>query len=91
MPLAQAPAAAELAGLRPPRSDALFLGLLAGVVLLGTNALGIVMVLAMLFLPAAAALPSARRLPPAMLAAVLFSLLFLLGGLVASYAMELAA
>lgn len=86
--LAQARAAAELAGLRPPRWDALFLGLLAGVVLLGTNALGIAMVLAMLFLPAAAALPWGRRLPGAMLASAGFSLLFLLGGLVASYAMD---
>ncbi len=86
--LAQTPAAAELAGLRPPRWDALFLGLLAMIVLLGTNALGIAMVLSMLFLPAAAALPWAQRLPPAMFAAVLFSLLFLLGGLVVSYAMD---
>jgi ABC-type Mn2+/Zn2+ transport system permease subunit len=83
--LAQAPAAAELAGLRPPRWDALFLGLLALVVLLGTNALGIAMVLAMLFLPAAAALPWTRRLPGAMLASALCSLVFLLGGLLLSY------
>ncbi|HEV2296486.1 MAG TPA: metal ABC transporter permease [Tepidisphaeraceae bacterium] len=86
--LAQARAAAELAGLRPQRWDALFLGLLASIVLLGTNALGIAMVLAMLFLPAAAALPWARRLPFAMLASAGFSLLFLLGGLLASYAMD---
>ena len=86
--LAQAPAAAELAGLRPPRWDALFLGLLAAVVLLGTNALGIAMVLAMLFLPPAAALPWARRLPGAIGASVACSLLFLLGGLVVSYAMD---
>ncbi|MDQ3438985.1 MAG: metal ABC transporter permease [Planctomycetota bacterium] len=86
--LAQAPAAAELAGLRPNRWDALFLGLLAGVVLLGTNALGIAMVLAMLFLPPAAALPWARRLPGALLAAAVFSLLFLFGGLILSYAMD---
>jgi len=86
--LAQAPAAAELAGLRPNRWDALFLGLLAAIVLLGTNALGIAMVLAMLFLPPAAALPWARRLPGALLTASLFSLLFLLGGLIASYFMD---
>jgi ABC-type Mn2+/Zn2+ transport system permease subunit len=86
--LAQAPAAAELAGLRPNRWDALFLGLLAAIVLLGTNALGIAMVLAMLFLPPAAALPWARRLPGALLTASLCSLLFLLGGLIASYLMD---
>ena len=86
--LAQAPAAAELAGLRPNRWDALFLGLLAGVVLLGTNALGIAMVLSMLFLPPAAALPWARRLPGALVASAAFSLLFLLGGLVTSYVMD---
>jgi ABC-type Mn2+/Zn2+ transport system permease subunit len=86
--LAQAPAAAELAGLRPNRWDALFLGLLAAIVLLGTNALGIAMVLAMLFLPPAASLPWALRLPGALLTASLFSLLFLLGGLIASYLMD---
>ncbi len=82
--LAQAPAAAELTGLRPARWDALFLSLLAAVVLLGMNALGTAMVLAMLFLPAAAALPWTRRIPPALLLAAGFSLAFLVGGFVLS-------
>src|SRR5215208_3389696 len=41
MLLAQSPAAAQLAGVSPPRWDAAFLCLLAGVVLFGTNALGV--------------------------------------------------
>ena len=74
---AQAPAAAELAGLRPAQWDTMFLALLTVVILLGTNALGVVMVLAMLFLPAATVLPWARRLPAAMLAAAMLSLVYL--------------
>jgi len=78
--LAQAPAAAELAGLRPARWDTLFLSLLTIVLLLGTNSLGVVMVLTMLFLPAAAVLPWARRIPVALLASALLSLLYLAVG-----------
>ncbi|HSU66723.1 MAG TPA: metal ABC transporter permease, partial [Tepidisphaeraceae bacterium] len=74
--LAQAPAAAELAGLKPSRWDTLFLALLTTVILLGTYSLTVVMVLAMLFLPAATVLPWARRLPAAMVAAALFALAF---------------
>jgi ABC-type Mn2+/Zn2+ transport system permease subunit len=74
--LAQAPAAAELAGLRPARWDTLFLALLTVVILLGTYSLTVVMVLAMLFLPAATVLPWARRLPAAMLASAILSILF---------------
>ena len=86
--LAQAPAAAELAGLRPTRWDALFLLLLTIVILLGTNALGVVMVLAMLFLPAATILPWTRRLPAAMLGGVILSLLFLVVGFYLSNTMN---
>jgi zinc transport system permease protein len=78
--LAQAPAAAELAGLRPGRWHALFHTLLAAVVLLGTNALGVVMVLAMLFLPAAAAMPWARRLPPTLALAAALAVVQLVAG-----------
>ena len=63
--LAQAPAAAELAGLRPARWHLLFLTILAAVLLVGTAALGAVLVLALLFVPAAAVLPWARRVPAA--------------------------
>jgi ABC-type Mn2+/Zn2+ transport system permease subunit len=75
--LAQAPAAAELAGLKLARWDTVFLSLLTIVMLLGTDTLGVVMVLAMLFLPAATVLPWARRLPAAMLSAAVLSLVFL--------------
>jgi len=78
--LAQAPAAAELAGFRPTRWDTLFLLLLTIVILLGTDALGVVMVLSMLFLPAAAVLPWTRRLPAAMAGGAALSLLFLAAG-----------
>ena len=47
--LAQNPTAAQLAGLRPALWDALFLVLLALVVVLGTSTSGILMVLALLF------------------------------------------
>jgi ABC-type Mn2+/Zn2+ transport system permease subunit len=75
--LAQAPAAAELAGLRPARWDTLFLLLLTIVILLGTNSLGVVMVLSMLFLPAATVLPWVKRIPAAMAGGALLSLVFL--------------
>jgi zinc/manganese transport system permease protein len=78
--LAQAPAAAELAGLHPARWDTCFLALLTLILLLGTQALGVVMVLAMLFLPAATVLPWAQRIPAALAASALLSLLFLAGG-----------
>jgi hypothetical protein len=63
--LAQVPPAAELAGLHPRRWDAGFLCLLALVCVLGTSTLGTVMVIAMLFLPAEAVLPWAKRVPGA--------------------------
>jgi zinc/manganese transport system permease protein len=86
--MAQAPAAAELAGLHPARWDALFLILLAIVLLLGTHALGVVMVLAMLFLPAAAALPWARSVPGAMAIAAMLGVAFLGAGFVLSNEMS---
>jgi ABC-type Mn2+/Zn2+ transport system permease subunit len=86
--LAQAPAAAELAGLRPAWWDALFLVLLTVVLLVGTDSQGVVMALAMLFLPASIALPWARRLPVAMIAAVLLALVCLIAGFVLSNEMS---
>jgi ABC-type Mn2+/Zn2+ transport system permease subunit len=78
--LAQAPAAAELAGLRPTRWDTLFLLLLTIVMLLGTDSMGVVMVLAMLFLPAATVLPWVRRIPAAMAVGAVLSLVYLAMG-----------
>lgn len=86
--LAQSPTAARVASLRPARWDALFLLLLATIVVVGTSASGILMVLACLFLPAATVLPWSRRIPTAMLAAVAASLLFVAGGFVLSVEME---
>lgn len=72
--LAQAPTAARLAGLRPAGWDALFLSLLALVVLVGAEALGNILVLVALFLPAGAVLPWARRIPAAMAGAIVVGL-----------------
>jgi ABC-type Mn2+/Zn2+ transport system permease subunit len=86
--LSQAPATAEVAGLRPGRWEIAFLCLLAIVLLVGTNDLGAVMMIAMLFLPAATVLPWARRVPGAIAGSVLAALLFLLGGFVLSMEMN---
>ena len=82
--LAQSPAVAEAAGLRPARWEAAFLLLLAAVLLFGTHALGAVMMLALLFLPAATVLPWVRRVPAALVGAVILSQVFLAGGLILS-------
>lgn len=86
--LAQSPTAARVAGLRPARWDALFLVLLATAVVVGTSASGILMVLACLFLPAGTVLPWAKRVPGALLASAVASLLFLAGGFVLSIEMD---
>jgi zinc/manganese transport system permease protein len=86
--IAQAPAAAELAGLTPQHWDALFMTLLTITTLLGTDSLGVVMVLTMLFLPPAAVLPWARRIPVALAASALLSLIFLAAGFYLSNEMD---
>ena len=86
--LAQNPTAARLAGLRPALWDALFLVLLALVVVLGTSTSGILMVLALLVLPGAAVLPWVKRIPPALLASVGLALVFVAIGFVLSIEME---
>jgi ABC-type Mn2+/Zn2+ transport system permease subunit len=87
--LSQSPSSAEAAGINPRRWDALFLVLLATVLLIGTDALGTVMVIAMLFLPGAAVLPWARRVPQALFAAAVLSLVLLVCGFVLSVEFEL--
>jgi ABC-type Mn2+/Zn2+ transport system permease subunit len=77
-----------LAGLHPGRWDVCFLCLLALVCVLGTSALGTVMVVAMLFLPAGAALPWAKRLPGAIAAAAAVALASLAAGFVLSVEMQ---
>lgn len=86
--LAQAPTTARLAGLRPARWNALFLLLLAVLVVAGTSASGILMVLACLFLPAGTVLPWARRIPIAMAASVVAALLFVGIGFVLAVEMD---
>jgi ABC-type Mn2+/Zn2+ transport system permease subunit len=86
--VAQSPAAAELAGRHPARWDALFLTLLTIVLLLGTDSQGVVMVLAMLFLPAAAVLPWAKRIPAALVAASALSLVLVAVAFVLSNALD---
>ena len=86
--LAQAPATAALAGLRPAAWEALFLWLLAATVLLGTNALSVVMVLVMLFMPAAAVLPWVRRVPAALGASVAVSQVMYVAGFVLANEMD---
>ena len=88
MVFAQAPAAAELAGLHPVHWNAIFLGILAAVVILATQALGTVMVIALLFLPAAVVLPWVRRLPSAMAISALVALLMIGAGFVLSIEMN---
>jgi ABC-type Mn2+/Zn2+ transport system permease subunit len=77
--LAQAPAAAELAGRSVGRNHAFFMALLGTYVLLGTSTQGIVLVIAMLFLPATTVAPWTRRLPMAMLTAAALSITELAG------------
>jgi ABC-type Mn2+/Zn2+ transport system permease subunit len=86
--LAQAPAAAQIAGLRPARWHLLFLIILSTIVLVGTNVVGVVLVLALLFLPPLAALPWSRRLPLMMALSITFGLLSLIIGFVVSNEMS---
>jgi ABC-type Mn2+/Zn2+ transport system permease subunit len=69
--IAQSPTTARLARLFPVLWELLFLFLLGLVVLIGTHAMGVVMVLALVFLPAATVLHWARRIPPAIAMAML--------------------
>lgn len=86
--LAQLPAVAELNRVSPARWDFSFYALLAAIVLIGTSSMGVVIVLAMLFLPAATVLPWCRRVPSAVAGAVLAALLFVCGGWLLSVEME---
>jgi zinc transport system permease protein len=72
--LAQSTTTLQLARLIPVLWELLYLCLLGLVVLVGTHAMGVVMVLALLFLPAATALPWAKRIVPAILLAMAVAL-----------------
>jgi ABC-type Mn2+/Zn2+ transport system permease subunit len=82
--LAQAPAAAELAGLQPARWDVLFMVLLTTLLMFGTYAIGAVLVLAMLFLPPATVLPWCRRIPTTLVASAGIAVVILAAGFVLS-------
>jgi ABC-type Mn2+/Zn2+ transport system permease subunit len=84
----QIPAASELARQSPARWDVAFLCLLTTFLLFSTSALGSLMVLVMLFLPAATILPWARRIPGALMLAAIVSVLSLAAGFVLSNEME---
>ena len=86
--LSQAPATAELSGLHPARWHAAFLILLTLVLLLGTSAMGVLITLAMLFLPAAIVLPFSRRIPQAMLAGCVVSIALVAGAFPISNSMN---
>ncbi|MDB5318761.1 MAG: mntB 1 [Phycisphaerales bacterium] len=86
--LAQSPTTAQLARLHPIAWQVLFLSMLGVVLLLGTNALGVVMILALLFLPAATALPWARRIPTALALAAVIGLIDVYLGFQLSNRME---
>lgn len=84
--MAQLPASAELAGVSVGRWHGGFLAGLAVYVLLGTATQGVVMVLAMLFLPATVAGGICRRIPSALATAAAAALLMTIGGFACSYA-----
>jgi ABC-type Mn2+/Zn2+ transport system permease subunit len=86
--VAHAPATAEVAGVRPRRWNGLYLTLLAVVLVLATNTVGTVLVVAMLFLPAATVLPWAPRVPSAMACAVALALASVAAGFVLSVEMD---
>ena len=86
--LAQAPAAAEVANIHPARWTALFLVLFATVLVLATNSVGTVLVIAMLFLPAATVLPWVSRIPPALFCAAAVGLISVAAGFILSVEMD---
>jgi ABC-type Mn2+/Zn2+ transport system permease subunit len=65
-----------------------YLCLLATVLVLATNTVGTVLVIAMLFLPAATVLPWAPRIPSAMASAVATALASIAAGFVLSVEMD---
>ncbi len=72
--LAQSPTTAQMARIHPLLWDLVFLGLVGTIVLMGTHTMGVVMVLALLFLPAAAALPWGRTIPFAVVLSICLAL-----------------
>jgi ABC-type Mn2+/Zn2+ transport system permease subunit len=86
--LAQAPVTAEIAGVSPVRWHTLFLTLLSSLVLMGTSTLGWVLVISMLFLPAATVLPWTRRIPASIALAAVVALVCVIVGFELSNGMD---
>jgi zinc/manganese transport system permease protein len=86
--LAQSPSAAQIAGLCPARWHLFFLVILSTIVLVGTNVVGVVLVLALLFLPPLAALPWSRHLTAMMGLATAVGILALILGFIFSNEMS---
>jgi zinc transport system permease protein len=85
------PELAKLRGIRAGAYHTMLLVLIALTVVLLTQVVGLVMVIALLTLPAAVALQFVRRLWTAMLLAALLCFLFCAGGIALSYGPELHA
>ena len=79
------PVGAEVAGIRVERVDYLLLGLISVVVVVTIQAVGVILVLAMLIAPAAAATLAAQRVVPAIAFGILFALIASVVGIYASY------
>ena len=79
------PIGAEVAGIHVGRIDYLLLALISVVVVVTIQAVGVILVLAMLIAPAAAATLAAQRVLPIMGFGILFALIASIVGLYASY------
>lgn len=85
------PVTAESLGAAPRRQGAVVLGLLAVTVAIAVQALGALLVVALLLGPAAAALGVGRRLPAVLALSACFGVVGAVGGLELSHHLELAA
>ena len=79
------PIGAEVAGIRVERIDYLLLGLISVVVVVTIQAVGVILVLAMLIAPAAAATLAAQRVLPTIAFGIVFALIASIIGIYASY------
>ena len=82
---------ARISGVRVDLYNTVFLFMVALTVVLLVQVVGIILVVALLALPAAAAGQLSKRLPTMMLLAVLLSLVSTTGGLLVSYSPDLPA
>lgn len=81
---------AHAIGLRPRVLNALLLGLLALTVVVGLQAVGIVLIVAMLVIPGATASLIARRFDSLLVVGVVVTVVAALAGLAASFALDIA-